>query len=136
MAIGPRGWSVLALQLTDISSEWYAWHSADGQDWSLVDAPPHDVSSVAATGDGFVATGRDVTASCCAYSAYDIKGVTWQSVDGLDWKQVRQAGWRARQIDTLLVRDDLLVGLGVAWSLPDEIPTGELWAANSSTFGQ
>jgi hypothetical protein len=136
VAIGPQGWSIVALHLTDTSSEWYAWHSSDGQNWSLVDAPPHDVSAMAATGDGFVATGREVTGSCCAYSAYEIKGVTWHSLEGVEWNQIHQAGWRARQIESLLVRDDHLVGLGVEWSYPDEIPTGDLWLANSSTFGQ
>ena len=84
----------------------------------------------------FIAAGRVVTGSCCAYSAYEIKGITWTSADGVSWNQVTGDGWKANELDQLIVHDQLLIGLGIEWSDPDEIPTGTLWLANLDTFGQ
>jgi len=133
MAVGPNGWSVVAIHETDSSSKWYAWHSFDGADWVRVQPAPHDVQAIVASDDGFVAAGHEVTGSCCAYASYEIKGITWWSPDGLEWHRVKQSGWKGRELDALLFHDGVLLGLGVEWS-PDEVPSGALWLADPRTF--
>lgn len=133
MALGPKGWSIVAMHETDSSSEWYAYHSFDGAGWVRVQPAPHDVQAIVAHEDGFVAAGHEVTGTCCAYAAYEIKGITWWSADGLEWHQVRQRGWKSRELDALLFRDGMLLGLGVEWS-PDQVPSGALWLADPRSF--
>ncbi len=133
MALGPKGWSIVAIHETDSSSEWYAYHSFDGAGWVRVQPAPHDVQAIVAYEDGFVAAGHEVTGTCCAYATYEIKGITWWSADGLEWHQVRQSGWKGRELDALLMRDGLLLGLGVEWS-PDQVPSGALWLADPRSF--
>ena len=117
------------------SSAWYAWHSSDGSSWQSED-PPRDIRALTATPNGFVAAGRVVTGTCCAYSAFDIKAVSWASGDGVAWTRVPISGSEAREIDQLISRDGHVIGLGIAWSKPDEVPSGDLWVANPKLLAE
>ena len=124
-AVGPKG--AIAL-----GSDLQVWYSPDGSAWQQASQPPSDIwrGDVLADQTGFVATGRYILGSGCAYSEEDVVGVTWTSVDGSVWRQMPEKGFKGKVVQALSLAGRTLIGLGVDYNkLVDGEDDAMIWAS-------
>jgi hypothetical protein len=146
VASGPAGVVVIANTYRHNTPGWLTWSSPDGTTWQTANNDPTNITDVVSTAAGFVAVGHYNTVGGCAIDETNDVGVTWSSVDGVQWRQMPVKGWKAREIQFLAQDGTDLVGLGVdfnvyfdngdsgiEWVFPLPIPAEDLAPSPSPT---
>ena len=113
VASGPAGVVVIANTYRHNTPGWPTWSSVDGTNWQAASHDPSNITDVISTAAGFVAVGHYNTVGGCAIDETNDVGVTWSSIDGIQWRQMPEKGWKAREIQVLAQNGTDLVGLGV-----------------------
>ena len=113
VASGPAGVVVIANTYRHNTPGWPTWSSLDGTNWQPASHDPSNITDVISTAAGFVAVGHYNTVGGCAIDETNDVGVTWSSIDGIQWRQMPEKGWKAREIQVVAQNGTDLIGLGV-----------------------